>query len=106
MNQVNQVSVRIFEEDQAISGIRIRLAFKRHTLRAQPFMRSVEIIHRDRNVSHAWRAHAGFGAPAFGRDDFDHRPICRLDKVVARVFERDFEIQISYVPIGEPLGIR
>src|SRR5579863_5934054 len=105
VDQVQEIVVYVAEECEAVSLRLVWLAFERHTLLAKLLDAPVEIVDRDGDVAHAGGANASCGRVTFGGDDFDQRAVLCFDKVIACVLERDFEVEISDVPVRKPFRI-
>ncbi len=103
---MQQVPVRVLKEDEPVAFIRIRLAFELCSLSRKLFVCLVEIVHRNRYVPHSGCPHSYSRRFTLRRNNFNQRPVLRLDKVIAGVLIGDLETKRRNVPLSQPLRIR
>ena len=105
MNQMQNVSVSVAEEDQTIALIREWFGEQINTAAAQFCQSRVEIIHTDGQVPDPGILHLLRRALALRRNDFEHGPIGGANKIVAVVSEIDPEVEFLHVPFGQAARI-
>ncbi len=106
MDQVAEIAIGIFKEDEAVALIAERLSLESDTFGLKQGIGGIEIVNGDSEVADAWGLHFVGAGCAIARDNFEHGTILGLDEIIARVFEIDVELKVSYIPIGESLGVR
>ena len=105
MDQVAEVAIGIFKEDEAVALIAKRLSLEGNAFGLKEGVCRIEIVNGDSEVADAWSLHFIGAGRAIARDNFEHRTILRFDEIVARVFKIDVELKVSYIPIGESLRV-
>src|SRR5947209_14176631 len=80
-DKVDVVAVCILKEDQPIAGILIGLAGKFHSLGLEFRVRSVEAVHRDSNMPHAWGLQLIRSRFALPGNNFNDGSIRSFDKI-------------------------
>lgn len=109
MDEVQQVTVEVVEEDEAVALGLEGFAAESDALLLEEGVGGVEIVVGDGEVADASvfviGGSLGGGEGPVGGDDFEHGAVGSLDEIVAGVGVVDVEAEVGYVPFGEGLRV-
>jgi hypothetical protein len=100
-----KISVAVLEEDEAVALVLERCANKFDAFRLQFCVGLIEVLNRNRNMSHSGRARVRILGDTFRSDDFDHAPIFRPYEVVSLILVILVKLESLDVPIRKSLGV-
>ena len=106
MDQVDIVAVTIGEEDQPVSLILVRFSNELDVLLTKLFVRSVEIIHCDCQVTDTGVAHLLCATGALAGDDLQHGAVGGFYEEIAVVLKINLKFQMIDKPLGKRPRIR
>jgi hypothetical protein len=105
LDQVQQIAIGVFEEDETVAFVRVWLSCEFDALFLQLFVTGVEVLNGDRDVPDTRAPHLGVFPDAVGRNNLDQTAVLGLNKVVAGIFKRYLEFESLDVPLGQAPGI-
>jgi len=105
LNQMAEIAVCVFKEDQPVALIRERFSLELHALRLKLRVSSIKIVNGDRQMTDSWSVHFVGAGGAIARNDLKHGSVLSLHEIVAGIFEVDMKFEMLDIPISESLGV-